>query len=245
MQTRVSEIAPNIYRLSTFVPDIAPPAGFTINQFLVDADEPLLFHTGPRAMFPLVSEAVASVMPLERLRWISFSHLESDESGAMNLWLQAAPRATIAHGEIGCMVSLGDLADRAPRPLADEEVMDIGGKRIRFLATPHVPHSWDAGLMFEEETSTLLCSDLFTHVGDPKPVTDADILGPAAQAEEMFQSTPLTPQLAPTIRRLAALNPQTLAVMHGSSFNGDCAVALDALADFYGERLTAIRPAAV
>lgn len=244
MQTRVSEIAPNIYRLSTFVPDIAPPAGFTINQFLIDADEPLLFHAGPRGMFPLISEAVASIMPLERLRWISFSHLESDESGGMNEWLKAAPQATVAHGEIGCMVSLGDLADRAPRPLADNEVMDLGGKRVRFLYTPHVPHSWDAGLMYEEETGTLLCSDLFTHLGDPEAVTDGDILGPAAQAEDAFQSTPLTPQLGPTIRRLAGLNPRTLAVMHGSSFNGDCPAALETLAEFYEGRLAAVTAAA-
>ncbi|MFZ1990293.1 MAG: MBL fold metallo-hydrolase [Alphaproteobacteria bacterium] len=237
METKVAEIAPKIYRLSTFVPDIAPPAGFTMNQFLVDSDEPLLFHTGPRAMFPSVYAAVGKIMPIERLRWISFSHLEADESGAMNLWLAAAPKAQVTHGALACMVSLNDLADRPPRTLNDGEVMDIGGKKLRHIDTPHVPHGWDAGLFFDETTSTLLCSDLFTHAGNPKPVTSESILEPAIATENAFLSTALTPLTAPTIRKLAALKPKTLAVMHGSSFEGDCAGALNALADFYAERL--------
>jgi len=239
METRIAEIAPRLFRLSTFVPQVAPPAGFTFNQFLIDADEPLLFHCGPRAMFPAVSAAVARIMPLERLRWIGFSHVEADECGAMNLWLAAAPEARVAHGSIACMVALGDLADRPPRTLADGETIDLGGRQVRYLDTPHVPHGWDAGLMFEETTGTLLCSDLFTHLGDPEPLTHGDILGPAAVAEDAFRSTALTPAIEPTIRRLAALGPKTLATMHGASFNGDCAAALHALGDFYGERLSA------
>jgi flavorubredoxin len=239
MDTRIAEIAPRIYRLSTFVPDVAPPAGFTFNQFLIDADEPLLFHCGPRAMFPLVSAAVAKIMPIEKLRWISFSHLEADEAGAMNLWLGAAPRAEVAHGGIATMVSLNDMADRAPRTLADGETIDLGGRRVRYLDTPHVPHGWDAGLMFEEETGTLLCSDLFTQIGDPAAITSDDILGPAAAAEEAFQETALTPAIRPTLAKLAALSPTTLAVMHGASFNGDCSAALNGLSDFLSARMAA------
>jgi flavorubredoxin len=237
MEIKAAEIAPKIYRLSTFVPDIAPPAGFTFNQFLVDADEPLLFHTGPRAMFPSVSAAVRKIMPVERLRWISFSHLEADEAGAMNLWLAAAPNAQVTHSALACMISLNDLADRPPRALSDGEVLDIGGKKLRHIDTPHVPHGWDAGLFFDETTSTLLCSDLFTHAGNPKPVTNEDILGPAIASENAFLATALTPLTAPTIRKLAALKPTTLAIMHGSSFQGDCTGALNALADFYAGRL--------
>jgi flavorubredoxin len=239
METRISEIADGIYRLSTFVPEIAPPAGFTFNQFLVDADEPLLFHCGPRAMFSSVSAAMAQVLPPEQLRWITFGHVESDECGAMNAWLAAAPQAVVAHGAIGCMVSLNDLADRPPRVLADGEVIDLGGKRVRHIDTPHVPHAWEARVLYEEATGTLLCGDLFTHIGNGPAVTSTDIVGPAAAAEDAFRATCLTPATAPTIRRLAALAPRTLALMHGSSFAGDCAGALAALADDYARRLAA------
>lgn len=239
METRIAEIAPRFYRLSTFVPEIAPPAGFTFNQFLIDADEPLLFHCGPRAMFPMISAAMAKIMPLERLRWISFSHLESDECGAMNLWLAAAPRAQITHGGIATMVSLNDMADRMPRALADGEVIDLGGRRVRHLDTPHVPHGWDAGLMFEETSKTLLCSDLFAHMGDPGPLASDDVVGPAIAAEQAFHATAMTPALQPTIARLAGLMPQTLAIMHGASFNGDCVAALNALGDHFGRELSA------
>jgi flavorubredoxin len=236
METRVCEIADGIYRLSTFVPEIAPPAGFTFNQFLIDAAEPLLFHCGPRAMFASVATAVAQVLPPERLRWIAFGHVESDECGAMNAWLAAAPRAVVAHGAVGCMVSLNDLADRTPRSLADGEAIDLGGKRVRHLDTPHVPHAWEARVLYEETTGTLLCGDLFTHIGNGPAVTSTDIVGPAAAAEDTFRATCLTPATAPTIRRLAALAPRTLALMHGSSFTGDCAGALAALADDYAQR---------
>ncbi|MGE0668132.1 MAG: MBL fold metallo-hydrolase [Sphingomonadales bacterium] len=237
METRVTEIADRIYRLSTFVPDIAPPAGFTFNQFLIDADEPLLFHCGHRRMFPPIAAALGRVLPVDRLRWIGFGHVEADECGAMNEWLAAAPGATVAHGMTATMVSLNDLADRPPRALADGAVLDLGGRRVRYIDTPHVPHGWEAGVMYEEVTGTLLCGDLFTHVGDLQPLVDTDIVGPAAEAEAMFLASAITPSTEPIIRSLAALAPRTLALMHGSSFNGDCAAALNGLADFYRDRL--------
>ena len=233
METRINEIADGIYRLSTHVAEIAPPAGFTFNQFLVLGEEPLLFHCGMRGLFPSVSATVAKVMPLSQLRWISFGHVEADECGAMNQWLAAAPRAQVAHGMTACMVSLNDLADRAPRGLQDGETIDLGGKRIRYFDTPHVPHAWESGVLYEETTGTLLCGDLFTHVGDGPALTRESIVGPAGQTEDMFQATSLTPQLAPTIRRLAELKPATLAVMHGSCFAGDCAAELEGLAGYY------------
>src|SRR4051794_30207649 len=156
MNTTISEIAEGIYRLSTWIPDVAPPAGFTFNQFLVDADEPLLFHAGHRRMFPLIADAVARIRPVEDLRWITFGHVEADECGAVNSWLAAAPHSQVAHGVLGCKVSLDDLCDRAPRPLADGEVIDLGGKRVRHLDTPHVPHNWEARVLYEETTGTLL-----------------------------------------------------------------------------------------
>ncbi len=233
MSTTVDEIADGIYRLSTWVPDIAPPAGFTFNQFLVDAEEPLLFHTGPRAMFPLVSEAVATVLPVERLRWITFGHVESDECGSMNQWLAAAPRAEVAHGMLGCMVSLNDMADRAPRGLADGEVLDLGNKRVRHIDTPHVPHGWEARVLYEETTGTLLCGDLFTHLGNGPALTADDIVEPAMEAEAIFRATCLAPDTAAVMRRLGDLTPSVLALMHGSSFDGDGAKALYDLAAAY------------
>ena len=188
-------------------------------------------------MFSSVSAALAQVLPPEQLRWIAFGHVEADECGAMNAWLAAAPQAVVAHGAIGCMVSLNDLADRPPRALADGEVIDLGGKRVRHIDTPHVPHAWEARLLYEETTGTLLCGDLFTHIGNGPAVTSTDIVGPAAAAEDAFRATCLTPSTASTIRRLAALSPRTLALMHGSSFAGDCAGALAALADDYARRL--------
>jgi flavorubredoxin len=237
MQTEVSEIADRIYRLSTFVPGVAPPAGFTFNQFLIDAEEPLLFHCGHRRMFPLIAEALRRIVPVETLRFIGFGHVEADECGAMNEWLAAAPRAEVAHGMTASMVSLEDLADRPPRALTDGATIDLGGRRIRYIDTPHVPHGWEAGVMYEEVTGTLLCGDLFTHVGAVPALVSTDIVGPAAEAESLFLASAITPATAPTIRKLAALQPRTLALMHGSSFNGDCTAALNGLADFYGDRL--------
>jgi flavorubredoxin len=236
METRIAEIAEGVYRLSTLVPEVAPPAGFTFNQFLLMADEPLLFHCGHRGMFETISGAVKTLMPIEKLRWISFSHFEADECGAMNTWLAAAPHAQVAHGAIGCDGSLNDVADRAPRVLQDDEVLDLGGKRVRFLATPHVPHGWDAGMMYEESAGTLLCSDILAHVGDVPVMTESDLVGPALAAEEMFRTMSVTPQTVATLERLAALKPKTLALMHGSSLTGDCAAALRGLADGLAER---------
>jgi flavorubredoxin len=238
METRVTEIAEGTYRLSTFVPEVGP-TGFTFNQFLIDDDQPLLFHTGPRAMFPLVTNAIASITPVERLRWITFGHLESDECGAMNLFLDAAPSAEVAHGLMGCMVSLNDLCDRPPVPLAGDQVIELGAHRLRHMDTPHVPHGWDARVLYDETTGTLFAGDLFSNLGDPAPLTSDDIVGAAGQAEDMFGATCLTASTAPTIRRLAELAPKTIAVMHGSSFTGDGAAALHALADDYEARFTA------
>lgn len=236
MQTRTDEIADNIFRFSTCVPDAAP-GGFTFNQFLIKADEPLLFHTGPRRMFPLVSEAISRIVPLAQLRWIAFGHIESDECGAMNELLARAPRAEVAHGVTGCMVSLNDLCDRPPRKLADGEVLELGGKRVRHLDTPHVPHNWEARVLFEETTATLFCGDLLSHTGDGPALTSADLVGPALAAEDMFRATALAAATAPTIRRLAGLAPRTLAVMHGSSTQTNCGDTLLRLADEYEARL--------
>ena len=233
MSTTVDEIASGIYRLSTWVPDIAHPAGFTFNQFLIDAEEPLLFHTGPRAMFPLVSEAVASIVPVDRVRWITFGHVEADELGSMNEWLAAAPRAEVAHGVLGCMVSLNDLADRPPCALADGEIIDLGGKRVRHIDTPHVPHGWEARVLYEETTGTLLCGDLFTHIGNGPALTTDDIVGPAMEAEALFRATCLAPDTATVMRRLGDLAPPTLALMHGSSYSGNGGKALYDLAGQY------------
>lgn len=238
METKVSEIADGIFRLSTFVPDIAPPAGFTFNQFLVLGDEPLMFHTGLRKMFPLNRAAVKRILPPEKLRWIAFGHFESDECGAMNEWLAIAPRAQAAHGQTGCLVSLNDFADRPPRALNDGETIDLGGgKRVRYIDTPHTPHGWDAGVLYEESTRTLLCGDLFTQLGDGPALTSSDVVGPAVAAEDLFQYSSLSPNMGTAIRALAGLAPRTLALMHGPSFSGDGGTALRALADDYDQRV--------
>jgi len=236
MNTTIDEIADGIHRLSTWVPDIGP-TGFTFNQFLIDADEPMLFHTGARAMFPLVSEAVAKVVPLDRLRWISFGHVESDECGAMNQWLAAAPNATIAFNALGCELSVSDMADREPRPMGPDEVLDLGGRRVRMISTPHVPHNWEAQVMVEETTGTLFAGDLLTHVGNGPALTSDDVLEPALAADEMFGGVGITPQTGATIRSLADLAPTTLALMHGSSYTGDGAGMLRGLADAYDAQL--------
>jgi flavorubredoxin len=235
MDTQVTEIAPDVYRLSTYVSE----ADIVFNQFLVDAEEPLIFHAGLRALYPLVSAAIERIVPVERLRWITFGHLEADECGAMNSWLAAAPQSQVAHGALGCLVSVNDMADRAPRPLQDGEVLELGGRRVRRIDTPHVPHGWDAGLMLEETTGTLLCGDLFTAVGHSPALTEQEITGPALHAEDVFHATCLTPATGPTIRALADLQPATLGLMHGPAFAGDCQQALRDLADAYDARLAA------
>jgi len=237
MQPEVNEIADGIYRISTWIPDVSPE-GFTFNQFLVRGDEPLLFHTGPRMMFPLIAEAVATVLPVESLRWITFGHVEADECGSMNMWLTTAPGSQVAHGALGCDVSLNDMCDRPPRALEEGEVIDLGGKRLRQISTPHVPHGWEAQVLFEETTGTLLCGDLFSQVGSPPALTTDDLVDPAMAAEAMFHATCLAPHTAQTLRGLGDLDPSTLAIMHGSSFQGDGKKALYELAAAY-EALTA------
>jgi flavorubredoxin len=239
VETTIAEVADGIYRLSTYLPEIAAPAGFTMNQFLLTGEEPLLFHLGHRELFGLVSEAVARVVPLDRLRWLTFGHIEADECGSMNQWLAAAPRAEVAHGALGCMVSLNDMADRAPRALADGEVLDLGGKRVRHLDTAHVPHNWESRMLYEETTGTLLCGDVFTQIGNGAPVVTDDLVEQAMVAEDAFLATSLGPQTISTLHRLADLEPRTLAVMHGSSFSGDGGAALRALAESYRGRLLA------
>ena len=208
METQLDEIADGIFRLSTFVPDIGP-TGFTFNQFLVQGEEPLLFHTGPRAMFPNVSEAISRVFPVASLRWITFGHVEADKCGAMNLFLGVAPAAQVAHGALGCMVSLNDLADRPPIPMADGDVLDLGGKRVRHIDTPHVPHGWEARVFFEETTSTLLCGDLFTHLGNGPAVTEGDIWRARGSCRGC-----LSRQLAPSFDRRNRAQPLRAASEH-------------------------------
>lgn len=239
MDVRTDEIAEQIYRVSVLVPAGAYGNGFSFNHFLIAGDEPLLFHCGLRKMFPLVSDAIGKIMPLQRLRWLSFGHFEADECGSMNEWLEAAPHAEIMHGMTGCRVSIADMADRAPRSLADGEVVDIGGRRIRYIDTPHVPHGWDAGVIFEETTKTLLCGDLFAQYGNGPALTESDIVGAAIAAEDLFKLTSLGVATAPNIRKLADLKPKTLAVMHGSSFAGDGEGAIRSLAGHFEQRLRA------
>ncbi len=233
MRTRIDSIADGIYRISTFIDS----TNLVFNQFLIDSDEPLLFHCGTRSLFSHVLDAVARIRPVSELRWISFGHVEADECGAMNHWLGAAPRARVAFGAIGCIVSVNDLADRSPRPLRDDEVLILGGRRVRYIATPHVPHGWDAGLLFEETTRTLLCGDLFTQLGNGPAISTSDPVAPALEAEDLFHFSAIQSNTAPMIHRLAMLAPRTLAPMHGPAFKGDCATALDALADGYATRL--------
>jgi flavorubredoxin len=238
VESRTDEIADGVYRISTFMPEIAPPAGFTINQFLVLGDEPLLFHTGLRRMFPLVLAAVGRIMPPRRLRWICFGHFEADECGSMNEWLAAAPQAEVMHGQTGVLVSLNDMADRPPRILGDGEAVDLGrGRRVRYIDTPHIPHGWDAGVLHEEGTGTLLCGDLFAQLGEAPAITAGDIVGPAIAAEDLFHASSLNAGMGGVIRRLADLSPRTLALMHGPSYAGNGAAALNALADDYDRRV--------
>src|SRR3954467_11824495 len=239
MQANVDQIADRIYRISTFVPDIGP-TGFTFNQFLVDAEEPLLYHTGMRGLFPIVSEAVGRVLPVDSLRWIAFAHVEADENGAMNEFLSAAPNAQVAHGALGCMLSLNDQAARPPRPLEDGEVIDLGGagisRRVIEVPTPHVPHNWESHVFFEEETRTLFSGDLLTQLGDGPALVGDDIIEAAILAEDVFHQTSLGPLVPATFRRLADLNPSRLAIMHGSSYEGDGATLLRRRGGAYEER---------
>jgi flavorubredoxin len=239
MSTRIDEIARNIHRISTHVP-FGPPGGITHNQFLLLGAQPLLFHTGLRSMFPAVRDAVTTLIDPATIRFISSGHASRpDEYGSLNEWLSIAPNAEAAHGRTGCFLCLTDMASRPPRALADEEVLDLGGLRVRWLDTPHVPGPWEAGVLFEETTATLLCGDLFSRSGEAPVTTTADIVAAAIAHDRKMHGNSLTPSTAPTLRRLAALNPRLLALMHGPTFVGDGAVPLNAFADYFEGALQA------
>jgi flavorubredoxin len=224
----ITEISPNVHRISILFREI----DLQFNQFLVVDDEPLLYHTGMRRMFPDVLDAVRRVIDPATLRWIGFSHFEVDECGSLNDWLKVAPRAQAVSGVVGALVNLTDFADRPPRALHAGETFSTGRSRFRYCPTPHLPHGWDAGMLFEETQQILFCSDLFTHNGDVEALTESDILGRTRQSFVDFQAGPLmdympyTPNTRPMLEGLAALKPRTLATMHGSSFTGDGAKAL-------------------
>jgi flavorubredoxin len=228
--TNLHEIAPGIYRINTPIDIPGGPGGFNFNQYLVADDEPLLFHTGPRRMFPLVAEAIGKVLPLEKLRYVAFSHVEADECGSLNELLAAAPRAVPVASQVAVMVSLNDLADRAPRALADGEVLRLGRHSLKWLDAPHVPHGWENGFMMELETKTMLCGDLFTQGGKGEvALTESDILGPSEAFRAPMDYFAHSPQTAATLERLARENPATLACMHGSAWRGDGASLIRAL----------------
>jgi flavorubredoxin len=230
--TNIHEIADGIYRINTPLPPGISPDGFSFNQYLILDDEPLLFHTGWRRMFPLVREAVETVMPVERLRYVALSHFEADECGALNEWLAVAPQAVPVCGRIAAMTSIEDMADRPPRVLADEEQLNLGKHVVEWLDTPHLPHAWECGLMMEQSTRTFLCGDLFTQngTGDP-PLTESDILGPSEASRAAMDYYSHARNTRAMIERLAAKAPRTLAVMHGSAWHGDGQALLLALAD--------------
>lgn len=230
----VHEIENGIFRIST--PVEIPGGAFSFNQYLVVDDAPLLFHTGPRRMFPIVRDAVASVIDPAKLRYVAFSHVESDECGSLNEWLATAPNAQPVCSTVAAMVSVGDLADREPHPLADQATLSLGKRTVRWLDTPHLPHGWETGYLFEETTRTLFCGDLFTQPGNGDvALTENDILGPSEAFRGAMDYYSATKNGRALIAKLAATNPTTLAVMHGSAWRGDGAALLTAL----GERLDA------
>ena len=236
--TNVHEIADRIYRINT--PVGLPGAGeFSFNQYLVVDDAPFLFHTGLRGLFPVVSEAVAAVMPIENLRYVGFSHFEADECGALNQFLAAAPNAIAVCGQVAALVSVNDYADRAPRALADGADLELGSHRLRWFDTPHVPHAWECGLMMDMTTRTFFCGDLFTQGGSgTAALTESDILEPSEAFRAPMDYFAHAPQTAGMLERLAREAPTTLAVMHGTAWRGDGARLLREL----GARLDSTRP---
>ena len=230
MTTRIDEIADGIYRIST--PSTIVPGGFTFNEFLVRDEAPLLFHTGLRKMFPEIREAIARVLPVESLRYVAFSHVEADESGSLNDFLAVAPNSVPVCSRTAAFVSMNDLADRAPKAMADGETLSLGKRTITWHDTPHVPHGWESGLITESTTRTLFAGDLFTHAGaDVAPLTESDILGPSEGLRSAMSYYSHPADAARTLRKLAEFRPRTLALMHGSSWRGDGAGLLTALAD--------------
>jgi flavorubredoxin len=237
MTTDIDEVTDGIFRLSTYLPD-GPPGGITFNQFLVTGDEPLLFHTGTRRIFPTVRAAAARAIDVESLRWISSGHASRpDEYGALAEWEAVAPAAQVAHGHAGCFLCLSDMTSRELRPLADGEVLDIGGRRLRWIDTPHVPGPWEAGVLFDESTATLFCGDLFARTGRAPATTEDDVANAAIAHDQLMHGNAYTPATGPTLRRLAALSPRRLALMHGPIFVGDGAGQLLVLADYFDAQL--------
>ncbi|MEW6144042.1 MAG: MBL fold metallo-hydrolase [Thermodesulfobacteriota bacterium] len=236
---RIDEIAPDVYRICVMYKEI----GLQFNHFLVKDDEPLLFHSGLNSMFSDIYEGVSKLIKPSQLRWVGFSHFESDECGSLNRWFEAAPRAEAVCSEVGALVSVNDFASRPAKGMKDGETLVTGSKTFRFCSTAHLPHGWDAGVLFEETDRTLLCSDLFTHFGEVEPLTESDVVGRAAESIRHMQSSPFayyipcTPQMKGIFERLAALDAKTLAIMHGSSFTGDCAKALLDLSSVIEEEL--------
>ena len=228
----ITEIAPDFYRISTYIPEI----DLQFNQFLVKDDEPLLFHTGMKALFPVVREAVETIIDPSKVRWISFSHFEADECGSLNEWLQLAPNAQPVCSMVGALVSVNDFAIRPAKGMNDGEVLNTGQHRFRFVKTPHVPHCWEAGMLFEETRGTLLCSDLFHQGGDVEPFTESDVIDRARKTLTDYQAGPFANYMPYTkhtdsiMQRLADLNPRTIAPMHGSAFVGDGSRSLRDLA---------------
>jgi flavorubredoxin len=233
------EIAPDVFRISVYVPEI----DLQFNHFLVRDDEPVLFHTGLKRMFPEVREAVSKVLDPAKLRWIGFSHFESDECGALNEWLAVAPQATAACSWLGALVSVNDFASRPARGLQDKEVLATGKYRFRFCRTPHLPHGWDAGIFFEETSRTLFCSDLFHQTGNVEPLTQSEVTERTRDALIAYQAGPLadyvpyTPNTQRIFDALAALQPATVVPQHGSAYTGNGAKALHRLADVFREVL--------
>lgn len=232
--TNLHEIAPDIYRINTPV-RLPNGAGFSFNQFLIVDCEPLLFHTGPRRLFPLVAEAIGKILPLDSLRYIAFSHLEADECGALNDFLAAAPGAAPVCSHVAATVSVNDLAERPARPLADGEVLSLGTRALRWFDAAHVPHGWECGFMLELQTRTLLCGDLFTQGGgEHPPITESDILGPSEAFRGSMDYYAHAPHSGAVLERLAQEQPEVLACMHGSAWRGDGATQLRALARALG-----------
>jgi len=235
--TTVDEVARGIYRISTPVPPEAMPGGFSFNQYLVAAEKPLLYHTGPRKLFDQICEAIERIIPVSRLAYIGFSHVEADECGSLNEFLSCAPNAVPLCGQVAAMVSIDDIALRPAKAMADGEVLDLGGHRIRWIATPHLPHGWECSMAFEETTGTLLCGDLFTQPGhDNPPLTEADILEPSEVFRHQMDYFAHSPDTRHHLQRLADLRPSTLACMHGSAWRGDGASLLGQLSDRLTQR---------
>lgn len=244
MPATVAEIAPEVFRICVFVPEF----NLQFSSFLVRDDQPLLFHTGMRRFFPELRAAVAKLIALPNLRWISWSHFEMDECGALNHWLDVAPLAEPACSFIGALVNMGDFSDRSARFFQPGEVFETGHHRYEYIATPHLPHGWDAGVLFDHTTRTLFCSDLFHQTGTCNPLTESDIIGPSREVLLQNESSPFagyvpyTQRTEPMLHSLADLRPQTLATMHGSCYRGDCAQALRDLGVVFREVLSTNKP---